>query len=70
MIAPAVLPREAAAAYVGISVSTFEALIRRSEAPAPRKLSAGRVGWLRRELDEWAESRPVSDIPPGPGGAS
>lgn len=33
--------------------------IRRGEFPKPRQLSAGRVGWLRSEIDAWSESRPV-----------
>ena len=63
---PAVLPRESAAEYIGLSVPTFELLVRQAKAPAPRQLSGRRVGWLRSELDAWAEALPVSDLPPGP----
>jgi len=64
---PLMVEREAAAAALGISVRTLEGLVRSKELPPPRKLSAGRVGWLWRELQEFAESRPVSDLKPGPG---
>lgn len=40
-------------------------MVRDGEFPAPRKLSGRRVGWLTREVEEWAETRPVSDqLPP------
>ncbi len=59
--------RELAADALGVSERTLDALVAAGEAPAPRKISKGRVGWLWRELVEFAESRPVSDIKPGPG---
>ena len=31
-----------------------------------RQLSGQRVGWLVREVQEWAESRTVSNLPPPP----
>ncbi|MDD3481832.1 AlpA family transcriptional regulator [Azovibrio restrictus] len=51
---------------LALSVSTFQELVRLKIAPQPRKLSGRRVGWLVRELEEWAESRPVSDLSPPP----
>jgi hypothetical protein len=33
----------------------------------PRRISKGRTGWLWRDLQEFAESRPVSDAAQGPG---
>ncbi|HEY9209258.1 helix-turn-helix transcriptional regulator [Acidovorax sp.] len=60
----AALCRADAAAYVALSDTTFEKLIREGHAPAPRRISSKRVVWLRRELDEWLESLPVSDLPP------
>jgi len=67
--APLMVEREAAAAALGISVRTLEGLVRAGDLPPPRKLSAARVGWLWRELVALAESRPVSDLKPGPGRA-
>ncbi len=63
-LTPIAVPRDRAAAALGLSESTIEALVRSGELPPPRKLSAGRVGWLWRELVEFAESRPVSDMMP------
>lgn len=47
-----------------LSVSTIEEEIRQGRFPKPRQLAGRRVGWLVREIEEWAESRPVSDLPP------
>lgn len=55
-----------AALAVGISESTLQHLVRRGDFPKPRQLSARRVGWLTREVEAWAESRPHSDLPPPP----
>lgn len=62
--APAILGREVAAAYLALSVSSFEQLVREKQMPAPRLLSARRVGWLRTELDAWSEKRPTSELLP------
>ena len=69
IIQPAVLNREQAAAFTALSVSTMENLIRENAFPRPRLLGVRRVGWLVRELTEWAESLPVSDqlCPPNTG---
>lgn len=63
-IKPITVDLEHAAAMVGLSESTWQALVREGKAPKPRQLSDRRVGWLVRELEEWSESRPVSDLPP------
>lgn len=65
--APIAVDRDAAAAALGISVRTLEGLVQAGAMPPPRQISAGRVGWLWRELAAWAESLPVSALPPGPG---
>lgn len=57
---PVYLDRESVAAYVSLSVTTMERLVARGEFPKPRQLTSKRVGWLVREVDEWAEARPVS----------
>lgn len=66
IIQPAVLNREQAAAFTALSVSTMEKLLRARNFPPPRLLAGRRVGWLVRELSEWAESLPVSDQLPPP----
>lgn len=65
--APLFVERDEAARALSISVSTLEALVRAEELPPPRKVSGKRVAWLWREIQEFAESRPVSNLPPGPG---
>ena len=59
--------RERVADLLDISERTLEGLVAAGEIPPPRRISKGRVGWLWRELVEFAESRPVSDLAPGPG---
>lgn len=62
---PIFLGRQQAAQALAISDSTLEKLTRQEPSfPKPRKISANRVGWLYREIEAWAESRPVSDIAP------
>ena len=61
---PALLDIEQVAAYVTLSTGTIQTMVRKGEFPAPRQLSGRRVGYLLREVDEWIESRPVSDLPP------
>ena len=65
-IRPGALELDIAAEYVSLSVSTVEKLVRESQFPKPRLLSGRRVGYLVRELDEWLEARPVSNLPPPP----
>lgn len=64
---PLLIARENAALVLGVSERTLEALVASGELAPPRKISAGRVGWLWRELQAFAESRPVSDLGSGPG---
>lgn len=65
-IKPAVLDREAAAAFLAISVSTLEKQLREGNFPKPRLLSGSRVGWIVTELEDWLAARPVSNLPPPP----
>lgn len=55
-----------AASMLSLAMSTVQRLVREKQFPAPRQISAGRVGWLVREIEDWAETRPVSDLPPPP----
>lgn len=54
------------AARVSLSEATVQKMVREDSFPKPRLLSANRVGWLYREVVEWAEARPVSNLPPPP----
>jgi len=69
-VKPAYLDLAGACSFVALGESTVEGLIRENKFPKPRQLSGRRVGWLVRELDEWAETRPVSEqLPPKNTGA-
>lgn len=46
-----------AAEYVGLSVSTIRGLRAQRDFPAPIQLTAGRVVWLREDLDAWLDRR-------------
>ena len=64
---PLYLEKPQAAAYLSLSISTFEALSRTdADFPKGRKLSPGRVGYLVAELRAWGQTRPVSDMLPPP----
>lgn len=65
-IAPIFLDLPAVVQAVALSESTVQELVRQGQFPAPRQLSGRRVGWLVRELEAWAESRPVSQLLPPP----
>ncbi|MFJ1471567.1 helix-turn-helix transcriptional regulator [Massilia orientalis] len=45
-------------------MATIQRLVRTGSFPRPRQLSDRRVAWLVREIEEWAEGRPTSDLPP------
>ena len=69
-IKPAYLDMPSACTFVSRSESALQKMVREGVFPKPRILSARRVGWLVRELEDWAESRPVSDLlPPANTGA-
>lgn len=63
-VAPIFLDLPAVVQAVALSESTVQELVRQGQFPPPRQLSGRRVGWLVRELEAWAESRPVSNLPP------
>jgi prophage regulatory protein len=66
VVEPITVDLETASKIVGLSTWTIQDLVRKGEFPAPRQLSGRRVGWLLSEIKAWAESRPVSQIPPPP----
>lgn len=69
-IEPGALELDDAAAFVSLSPSTWQRLVREERAPQPRSLSDNRVGWLVEELREWLRNRPVSsNLPPQNTGA-
>lgn len=52
------------ASATSLSEATIQKLVREGKFPNPRALSGRRVAWLVREVEEWPESRPVSDMLP------
>lgn len=52
---PPVLHEAWAAAYLSLSPTTFRAAVVPDVAPV--KLTPGRVGWLRADLDKWLARR-------------
>lgn len=63
-IQPIYLDLPSVAAVISLSEASVQRLVREDQFPKPRMLSGRRVAWLMREVEEWAESRPVSDLPP------
>lgn len=49
---------------VSLSESSVQSLVQQGKFPAPRAMSDRRVGWLAREIEEWAENRPNSALLP------
>ena len=61
------LSNNEAAAYLGLSIRTLPGLRRRGGGPPYIKLGGRKVGYLKRDLDAWLESRRrLSTSDPGP----
>ena len=63
---PIYVELEAVAKLLSLGTTTVQKLVREKAFPAPRQLSRQRVAWLLREVEAWAEERPVSELPPPP----
>jgi hypothetical protein len=59
-LAPRGLSREQAAAYIGVSPSLFDILVRDGRMPAPKRINA-RTVWDRLQLDGAFDALPSSD---------
>jgi len=57
-LAPRLLHREAAAAYVNVSPRTFDEMVAAGTMPKPRILTKGRKAWDVRELDAAVDRLP------------
>ena len=55
---PEVLSKRKTCQLVGLSPATVWRLERKSKFPARIQLSAGRVGYLRRDVEAWLAERP------------
>ena len=63
-VQPVFLDYPSVAKLLNVGLATVQRMVREGAMPKPRRISARRVGFLVRELVEWVESRPVSDLPP------
>jgi prophage regulatory protein len=63
-VQPLIVDRATAAAMLSVSERTLEELVRTGVAPQPRQLSANRVGWRVRDLEEFAAGLPASQVLP------
>jgi prophage regulatory protein len=62
----ALLEREDLPEVTKLSLRTIEEEIRQGRFPKPRQMSGRRAAWLARDVDEWMENLPESDLPPPP----
>lgn len=63
---PIYLDLPGVAQALSLSTRTVQNLVAAGTFPKSRLLTGRRVAWLTREVQAWAEARPVSDLlPPG-----
>jgi predicted DNA-binding transcriptional regulator AlpA len=60
-LAPRLISREAAAAYVSVSPNMFDAMVEDGRMPRPKRLSGRRNAWDVRALDAAVDALPVYD---------
>jgi predicted DNA-binding transcriptional regulator AlpA len=60
-LTPRLISREAAAAYVNVSPTTFDAMVKDGTMPKPRRLSGRRKAWDVRALDAAVDNLPAED---------
>ena len=58
-LAPRLIGRDAAAAYVGVSPNTFDKMINDGLMPNPRRLTERRLAWDMRQLDTAIDRLPI-----------
>jgi prophage regulatory protein len=51
---------------ISLSKTTLYNLVREGSFPKPRVLTGRRVAWLMREVEAWAEGRPIASLQPPP----
>ncbi|MFS8930972.1 helix-turn-helix transcriptional regulator [Cupriavidus taiwanensis] len=66
MMRPIYVDLPTVASIVALSITSVQKLVREEQFPKPRAVSSRRVAWLVREVEEWAEARPISELPPPP----
>jgi excisionase family DNA binding protein len=63
-LAPRLLSREQAAAYVGVSPNTFDEMVKAGKMPQPKIIWGKRKGWDVRELDRAVDNLPTAGTAP------
>jgi predicted DNA-binding transcriptional regulator AlpA len=58
-LAPRLIKREAAAAYISVSPTTFDQMVKDGLMPVPKRLTGRRLAWDVRELDASVDQLPV-----------
>jgi len=58
-LAPRLIGRSAAAAYVSLAPNTFDVMVRNGLMPKPRILTSGRKAWDVRLLDQAIDELPL-----------
>ena len=61
-LAPRLICRDAAAAYVGVSPNTFDKMIADGLMPSPRRLTERRLAWDMRQLDAAIDRLPIDGV--------
>lgn len=56
---PRLIGREAAAAYVAVSPTTFDQMVKDERMPPPRRLGGRRIAWDVLALDRAVDALPV-----------
>jgi predicted DNA-binding transcriptional regulator AlpA len=60
-LAPRLISREAAAAYVNVAPTTFDVMVKDGTMPKPKRLSGRRKAWDVRALDAAVDNLPIED---------
>jgi predicted DNA-binding transcriptional regulator AlpA len=58
-LAPRLINREAAAAYVNVSPNTFDEMVKTGKMPKPKQLAGRRQAWDVRALDVAVDNLPT-----------
>jgi predicted DNA-binding transcriptional regulator AlpA len=58
-LAPRLIGRDAAAAYVCVSPNTFDAMVKDGRMPCPKRLTDKRIAWDVRALDVAVDQLPA-----------
>ena len=58
-LAPRLINREAAAAYVNLSPNTFDEMVKAGKMPSPKQLTGRRLAWDVRALDVAVDHLPT-----------